>query len=175
MKKFQLLALAIVIIRFIPTSFAQTTATASGSVRLLTPIKVVKDLDLRFGSVLTENAAGTIIIGHTGAAVRTTAFSDISNGDPFGAAKFTVTGTKNETFSITLPSTITLDASEPSLGTEENHAPLIVSDFTSDHPINGTLDAYGKKIVLVGAKLTITVNHHGGVFTGEFTVTVNYN
>lgn len=175
MKSLKLIALAILLLGLTSAASAQTSATASGSVRLLTPIKVVKNLDLRFGSVLTNNESGTIIIGHTGAAVRTTAFSDISNGDAFGAAKFTVTGTRNETFNITLPATITLIADEPTVGTAQGHAPLIVSDFTTDHLTNETLGANGSKAVLVGAKLTVTVNHEGGIFSGEFSVTVAYH
>lgn len=169
MKNLKFLTLAIAILGFSTASFAQS-AQATGSVRLLTPISIVKNLDLRFGSVLTNNAAGTVVIGHTGASVRTLGtYTDITTGaDGFGAAKFTVSGTKNQKFAVTLPTTL-------SLAGPTGTTALTVNTFTTDFTTGGTLDASGSKIILVGAKLTIPANQEGGVYSGEFSVTVAYN
>lgn len=167
MKSIKFITLAIAILGFTSVSLAQS-ASATGSVRLLTPISIIKNLDLRFGSVLTANAAGTVVIGHTGAAVRTMgSYTDLATGaDPFGAAQFTVSGTKSQKFAVTLPSSILLAGPGAS---------LTVDSFTTDFTAGGTLDAAGTKIILVGAKLTIPANQEGGTYSGTFNVTVAYN
>lgn len=164
--KIKLFTLAIAILGFTSISFAQTV-NATGSVRLLTPISITKDVDLRFGSVLTGNAAGTVIIGHTSETDRNLGtYTDIATGDPFGAAQFTVNGTPSQKFSITLPASASLTGP----GTA-----LVVDTFTSNHPQDGTLNETGSKIVLVGAKLTVPANQTGGTYSGTFSVTVAYN
>ena len=167
MKKIKLLTLAIAILGFSSVMLAQS-ATATGTVRLLTPISITKNADLRFGSVLTANAAGTIIIGHTSETDRNLgSYTDIANGDPFGAAKFTVGGTASQTFKITLPTTVSLTGP----GTA-----LVVNAFTSDLPSAiGTLSTAGTKVFLVGAKITIPANQLGGLYSGTFSVSVAYN
>lgn len=169
MKNLNLLTLVIAILGFSTASFAQS-ASATGSVRLLTPISIVKNLDLRFGSVLTNNAAGTVVIGHTGASVRTMGtYTDLTTGaDAYGAAKFTVSGTKSQKFAVTLPTTL-------SLAGPTGSTPLTVDTFTTDFTAGGTLDATGTKVILVGAKLTIPANQEGGTYSGTFNVTVAYN
>lgn len=167
MKNLKLFTLAIAILGFSTVSFAQS-ASATGSVRLLTPITIVKNLDLRFGSVLTNNAAGTVVIGTSSATDRTMGtYTDLTTGaDAYGAAKFTVSGTKSQKFAVTLPTSLQLTGPG---------AALTVNEFTTDFPTGGTLDETGTKIILVGATLTIPANQEGGVYSGTFNVTVAYN
>ncbi len=167
MKKIKFVTLAIAILGFSVVSFAQS-ASADGTIRLLTPISITKNADLRFGSVLTANAAGTVVIGVSNETDRNLGtYTDIAIGDAYGAAKFTVTGTASQAFKITLPTTVSLTGP----GTA-----LTVNTFTSDLVANeGTLNTSGTKIVLVGAKITIPANQTGGTYSGTFNVTVAYN
>lgn len=172
MKNKKILILIVAILGFSYNSFAQPSdVSAFGTIRILTPMTITKDLDLRFGTVvLTGNAAGTVVIGHTGANVRNLGpFTDIVTGaDSFGAAQFTVRGTPNERFGVSLPD---VDVLLTGPGTS-----LIVNTFTTNHDSSvDRLNGLGEKIILVGATLHIPANQTGGAYSGTFSVTVSYN
>lgn len=167
-KKFLIFIIAL--LGFSSTSFAQASVQAFGTIRILTPMTITKDLDLRFGSVITGNAAGAVVIGITGAAVRNMGpYTDITTGaDSYGAAQFTVKGTPNERFGVSLP-----DANVLLTGPGTS---LIVNTFTTDHDSSvDRLNGLGEKIILVGATLHIPANQLAGAYSGTFSVTVSYN
>lgn len=168
----KLLIFIIVIIGFSSISFAQPPSNVSAfcTIRILKPMTITKDLDLRFGTVVTGNAAGTVVIGITGAAVRNLGtYTDIVTGaDSFGAAQFTVRGTPNERFGVSLP-VVNVLLTGP--GTS-----LIVNAFTTNHDSSvDRLNGLGNKIILVGATLNIPANQLAGAYSGTFSVTVSYN
>ena len=74
MKNLKVITLAIAILGFSAASFAQSTATAlavPASATILTPISIsLKNDGLRFGTIVTNGAAGDVVIGSTGAADR---------------------------------------------------------------------------------------------------------
>jgi hypothetical protein len=100
------------------------------------------------------------------------------------AGSVPVTGTKDNTFSITLSGAVTLAKSDDATKKLTLQAlTLKVGAFDDLYvsPVNATLDTDGKSTVLIGGQLLIpasmpagdyNTNHSGGV---PLTVTVNYN
>ena len=164
-----LLALAIIVLGFAATSFAQVTATASTTATIITPIAIEKDVDLNFGNIaVSPTLGGTVVLPTSGSRTKTGGVTLPVVTGTVSAASFTVTGEGNSTYSITLPSSaITLTG--PS-GT------MTVENFVSTPSNTGTLNS-GTQEVKVGATLNVGAAQAAGTYTNEsgLFVTVNYN
>jgi len=171
MKK--LFALSIILIVFSASAFSQS-ATATATATIVTPITISKTgTDLSFGNIIpSATLAGTVVVAPDG----TPTYNDVtSSASPTAtaavtAAVFTVTGTPDATYDITLPSgNVVLDGP----GTNEMNA----NDFESDPDASGQLSTPGgTQILRVGATLDVAANQAAGTYTSApFTVTVNYN
>ncbi|MBK7028247.1 MAG: DUF4402 domain-containing protein [Bacteroidales bacterium] len=164
-----LLALAIIVLGFTATSFAQVTATASTTATIITPIAIEKDVDMNFGNIaVSPTLGGTVVLPTSGARTKTGGVTLPVVTGTVSAASFTVTGEGNSTYSITLPSSaITLTS--PS-GT------MTVENFVSTPSNTGALNN-GSQEVKVGATLNVGAAQAAGTYTNESSlfVTVNYN
>ena len=164
-----LLALAIIVLGFTATSFAQVTATASTTATIITPIAIEKDVDMNFGNIaVSPTLGGTVVLPTSGARTKTGGVTLPVVTGTVSAASFTVTGEGNSTYSITLPSSaITLTS--PS-GT------MTVENFVSTPSNTGALNN-GSQEVKVGATLNVGAAQPAGTYTNESSlfVTVNYN
>ncbi len=141
------------------------TATAEASAKIIQVIDIKKDQDLSFGNIIASAAGGTVTIGTNG----TPSYSGVAA--PTGTegtrqqATFTVTGEKNATFAITLPTSIEIVS-----GTDK----MTVNSFNSNPNETGTLSS-GETTLNVGAKLIVDANQATGEYKGSFDVKVNYN
>ncbi|MBK7174802.1 MAG: DUF4402 domain-containing protein [Bacteroidales bacterium] len=164
-----LFALAIIVLGFTATSFAQVTATASTTATIITPIAIEKDIDMNFGNIaVSPTLGGTVVLPTSGARTKTGGVTLPVVTGTVSAASFTVTGEGNSTYSITLPSSaITLTS--PS-GT------MTVENFVSTPSNTGALNN-GSQEVKVGATLNVGAAQAAGTYTNESSlfVTVNYN
>lgn len=156
---------------FAGSSFAQIAANASVSVTLVTPISISKTTDMNFGNVaVSASLAGTVVLPTSGP--RTTGGAGgvtlPANTGTVSAAAFTVSGQGNYTYTITLPSSVTI--------TDGTHN-MTVNAFTSNPATTGTLSAGGSQTLLVGATLNVTAGQAAGTYTNAtgVSVTVNYN
>ena len=168
MKK--VLVLAIVVLGFAASSFAQVTATASTTATIITPIAITKTVDMNFGNIaVSPTIAGTVVLPTTGARTLTGGVTLPVVTGTVTAASFNVTGEGTSTYSITLPSAaITLNGT-PS-GT------MTVQNFVSTPSGTGALTG-GAQVIKVGATLNVGAAQTAGIYTnaaGLF-VTVNYN
>jgi len=163
--KNKIFALAILMMGFSASSFAQSSATATATATLVTPIAISKTVDMDFGTLAASATAGTVVLGTDDVATPSGGVSLVS-GTP-AAAQFSVTGEGTSSFSISLPSSITLVS-----GTDN----LTVDTFGSSPSTTGTLTA-GAATVKVGATLNVPANAPAGTYTNtaDLTVTVNYN
>jgi hypothetical protein len=170
---FKSIAIAsVAVIGFSNASFAQATATASASANIITPITIVKTVDMNFGNVaVSATLAGTVIMDPAG--IRTTggaggATLPATTGT-VSAASFTVSGQASYTYDITLPSTATI--------TDGASHTMTVNSFTSTPSATGTLSAGGTETLTVGATLNISAAQAAGTYTNATAVpvTVNYN
>ena len=162
---------AAVVFAFTNSSFAQATATAAASATIITPITIVKNIDMNFGNVaVSASLAGTVVLAPAG--TRTTGGAGgvtlPSTTGTVAAADFTVSGQASYTYAITLPSSATLSNGSSS---------MTVNAFTSFPSTTGTLAANGTQDLKVGATLNVTAAQASGTYTNAtgVPVTVNYN
>ena len=167
------LALSFVaVIGFATASHAQATATASASANIITPISIVKTVNMNYGNVaVSATIAGTAILDPAG--TRTTGGAGgvtlPATTGTVSAASFTVSGQASYTYAITLPTSCTI-----SDGASHN---MTVDNFTSSPSATGTLSASGTETLNVGATLNVAAAQAAGLYTNAtgVPVTVNYN
>lgn len=137
---------------------------ASAQAATKTPI-VTNTSSLSFGKFVA-NTGGTIVISTQGVPSATGGVLRL-NGATTSAAAFSLTesGTgKSLSFTtISLPTSTTMTSAGNS---------MTINNFVSD-PANTVLGS-GKTTVLVGATLQVAPNQAPGNYSGNFTVTVNY-
>ena len=168
----KVIATAVIAIAFSNSSFAQATATAAATATIITPITIVKNVDMNFGNVaVSASLAGTVVLlpagtRSTGGAGGVTLPS--TTGTVAGA-DFTVSGQASYTYAITLPTSATL--------TDGGSHTMTVNTFTSTPATTGTLSTGGTQDLKVGATLNVTAAQASGTYTNAsgVPVTVNYN
>jgi hypothetical protein len=170
MKKiFVLIALLTV---FAMSTFAQgTSATATSSATIITPIGISNSVALAYGNIAVNTTAGTVLLPATSGTPTRVASGGVTLPAVPGtvtAAKFTVTGQPGSAYSIGLPAngTVTITGA----GT-----PMTVNTFTSSLSGNAGNTGTGSQDLYVGATLGVAGSQSAGTYTGTFTVTVNYN
>jgi hypothetical protein len=165
------IAATVVIAGFATSSFAQATATASASANIITPISIVKNIDMNFGNVAVSGSlAGTVVLSPAGG--RTTGGGGgvtlPSTIGTVAAANFTVSGQASYTYAITLPGSCVITD-----GTNN----MTVNAFTSTPSSTGTLSSGGVQTLTVGATLNVSAGQHANAYTNAtgVPVIVNYN
>jgi hypothetical protein len=170
-----LILTAAVVASFLALSFgrvnAQATATGHISAEVIEALTVGESSSMNFGRFSAGDQGGSLIIPAKGVAVSTSTVTTAdSNINP---ATFSVSGSKNATFSVTLPQGPTTLTSITGEGT------MMVTDWNASS-LQGT-DAYvltgGNQTVSVGATLKVgTANENPtGIYTGSYQVTFAYN
>jgi len=174
MKKItSIIAIITLSIAFSATASAQVTANAPTTSTIVAPIKITKNVDMKFGNVAVSSTAGTVLMTASATATRTPSggvtLPTTATGSPT-AAKFTVTGEGVYTYAITLPTAAFTLTKATTLET------MTVSTFTSTPSATGTLTA-GTQDLYVGATLNVGASQVAGLYenTTGFAVTVNYN
>ncbi|MHB8914704.1 MAG: DUF4402 domain-containing protein [Thiobacillus sp.] len=148
------------------SSHAATTS-ASGTATVIVDMGITKNVDLRFGK-FAAGTGGTVVMTTAGVRSKcgTVLFSALDAG---GAASFAVTGDSTATYAITLPSTaVTITHSTVTTNT------MSVGTFVSNPSGTGTL-TNGAQTLLVGGTLTVASAQAAGLYSGSFSVTVDYN
>ncbi|HCV15589.1 MAG TPA: hypothetical protein DF637_04575 [Rikenellaceae bacterium] len=167
---FKILAVLVAMVGFSASSYAQSSATATATGTILTPIAIANAANMNFGNVASSGTAGTVVLPPAASPTRTTT-GGVSLPSPVGtisAATFTVTGNGSATYAITLPSTATTVTSGANT--------MTVDAFTSSPSGTGTLTS-GTQTLYVGATLNVGASQAAGEYVSgtAFTVTVNYN
>ncbi len=165
MKNFGLLL--VIMAGFTVSSFGQATATATSTGTIITPIAIEKTVDMNFGNVSVNATAGTVVLAPAGTRTKTGGVTLPVVTGTVTAATFNVTGAGSSTYSITLPTTVTLSSGSNT---------MTATAFTSTPSGTGTLSA-GAQTLSVGATLNVAANQAAGTYTSgtPFSVTVNYN
>jgi len=153
------------------SSFGQQTssATASASATVITPISISKTVDMNFGNLASGTSSGTVVLTAAGSRSSTGGVTlPATTGSPT-AASFTVTGQGSYTYSITLP------ASATTISDASSHT-MTVDTWSSTPTTTGTLSS-GTQTLTVGATLHVGASQVPNTYTSAtpFTVTVNYN
>ena len=149
------------------------TGTANATV--VRPITIsASNPNLRFGSFSTSAAGQTVKMDTAGTRTLSGALGVGTGQSAFGAASFAVGGEGALTYAITLPTTthITTGAGGPA---ETMATSLFTSNPTGTGLLSGTANTTGTQTVLVGATITTVASQATGIYTGIFSVTVDYN
>jgi hypothetical protein len=154
---------------FAVSSFAQTSAGANAAATIVTPISISKVTDLNFGNISLNptSPGGTVYLAPSAAGTRTPSagVSLPSVTGTVSAAKFGVGGEGTSTFSIGIPSSITINGpSSSTMSIVPESSPASTGTL-----VGGALDLYVGGTITVGSSQTL------GAYTGTFAVTVNYN
>ena len=159
----------------VPAHAADGTGTANATV--VRPIAIGNSSPhLRFGSFSTSGAGQTVAIATDGQRTLTGVLGVSNSQNAFGAASFSVTGEAGLTYSITLPTSVNITT-----GGGSGPETMAVSSFVSNPSGTGTLsgtagsNSAGAQTLLVGATLTTVASQATGTYTGNFTVTVQYD
>ncbi len=165
-------AASIIPMFFAVHTVAQTTSVASVTCNIVTPIALVKTVDMNFGNIaVSATISGTAVMDPSG--TRTTGGA---GGVTFPAttgvvspASFNVIGQPGYSFAITLPSGCLLS--------DGSSHTMLVNNFVSEPAITGTLDATGTQMLKVSATLNVDAGQAPGNYqnAGGVPVTVNYN
>jgi len=151
---------------------AQTNvqASASSEATIITPLAIVKNVDLNFGNIVAAPTSGVVTVATNGTRSKTGGVTlPAATPGTISAAKFTVTGLANATYSITLPSAFNITRSG---GTET----MEVSAFVSNPTPTGLLTG-GTQELFVGASVAVGANQAAGTYVNAtaLTITVAYN
>ena len=145
---------------------ASASANAVASARIISPLEIMKDVDLAFGNIAAGTTDGTVTIATDGSRTGNGGITLITAGNVSNAAQFSILGYPSATYTIALPSSIII---------EYNGYQMTVDDFVSSLGSVSTLDAQGEAGLEVGATLHVNANQEPGLYTGSFDVTVAYN
>ena len=142
-----------------------STATADASAQIEAGITLEKKADLLFGSLIPTAQGGEIIINPVNGKLQFNGVFPAANSQYQGAL-FITTGEPNFRYGISLPPTVTLTR----VG---NGGSLTITELQANDAA-GQLDASGKGMFVVGARLTIPARSLTGIYQGQFAVTVQY-
>jgi hypothetical protein len=122
---------------------------------------------LSFGA-FTAGSGGSITVSPGGARIKTGSVILVNQGGASSAAQFTISGTPNAVFEITLPLNGTVFLSDGASGS------MALNGFVSSPSTVGVLSGGGTQQISVGATLSVGSAQPTGSYIGAFTVTVNY-
>ena len=167
MKQFGFAGVAAGIMATLPCTSAQAvTAVAAVNVNIISTIALSTRNGLMFGEISSGSTAGTVTIT-SGNARASTGGASINSSVAGSPATFDVQGVASASYTISLPASVVLaDAS--------SHT-LVVDNFTSTPTPAGVLDSSGQQSLFVGATLNVGSNQAFGEYTGQMSVTVDYN
>lgn len=171
----KLFALATILMGFGVRANAQSTAFASTTVDLITPIGISKTSEMHFGTVAASGTPGTIILAYNSTtAIGTGGATIVSAGAAQPTtAQFKVTGRVGDTFSIGLPTEDLI-----LMGTTDGMKAgtfKASTDGTNDVS-TGTIVQGGTTVAVKGI-LTVPANAVAGTYANanQLIVKVNYN
>ena len=148
------------------TSYAQSTASADASARIVSPLQITKTADLKFGNLASGPVAGTVDMAISDVRTASGGVTLIAAGNVSNAAAFDIIGYPDASFTISLPSSILIASGANNMQ---------VDNFISSLGATSALDAQGAAALKVGATLNVDANQAVGLYTGSFDVTVAYN
>ena len=130
------------------------------------PQVIVKTADLRFGTILRSNTAGTVTINANNDARTRTGGVTLVNNDG-GAARFTVNGRPSLLVFITL-------GPAPVLTRQGGGGTMTSSNLTLNGGTIRLLNLSGTMDLRVGGRLAVGANQPSGRYSGTFDITVTY-
>jgi len=167
----------IVIFGLIPNASSQVTETTTAGARILTPLTIVEDLAMHFGTMgVQAGTGGTCVVSTDGVRSATDGVTLSALAPLFSLATYTVTGEPLFTYAITLPSSITVTHTNTSNSMTINSLLAKSTSGSESHSATGTLlVGTGTESFTVGGTLNVDAGQLSGTYSGTFDTTVAYN
>lgn len=161
----QLFVLLLIFSVCIPVTYAATaTATATASITSNMTVRTINGLS--FGDLSSGAEAGTLALSPGG--IRTTTGGvTVNRAIAASPAAFDIQGDPNATYSITFPAAVIMSNGSPNS--------MVIDKFISSPEATGVIDASGQQTLFVGGTLNVDSNQSFGTYSGELSVTVDYN
>ncbi|MBO6946587.1 MAG: DUF4402 domain-containing protein [Rhodospirillales bacterium] len=163
-----LMAAALVAVVAAPASVKAASDSATASATIAAAVTVTKQSDLEFGLISPTASPGTVTISDAGARSGDANVELLSGATP-SQASFLVSGASNQSISVTIPTTATLNGSGAASGFSMS------ADLSQAEAGTQTLDGSGNFTIDVGADLAVGASQTAGSYSGSFNVTVIYN
>lgn len=145
------------------------SVTGSTQVTLLKPMTIVQNNGMNFGTLTLDDTTTQSTATLTASSGREILTSNITNTDGHEAAKYTVSGSANETYGITIE-----HGTNPASPNTASST-VAVTEYTHNAGSTPQLDSSGNGIFYIGAKATVAAAAADGAYTnGTYTVTVDY-
>ena len=143
------------------STFAANVANSTASANVVAPIDITEVDALDFGDIASDGTVGTVTyeLGGTRTVTGGASLSTL----PGNLGSYTVSGDGNRNYSILIPDTV--------LGGAGTNMPVT---FTNDAGATPALST-GSDAFVVGGTLSMNATQLPGLYTGAYTVTVNYN
>ncbi|MGM9480993.1 DUF4402 domain-containing protein [Roseateles sp. NT4] len=128
---------------------------------------LTNNVALSFGA-FTAGSGGSITVAPGGGRMKTGSVILVNQAGTASAAQFTISGTPNAVFTISLP----IDGS--TFLTDGGSGSMALNSFSSSPSVTGVLSGGGTQTINVGATLSVGNLQGTGSYSGSFNVTVNY-
>lgn len=146
-----------------PASAALAIATVTADVTNTVIVNTINGM--AFGDLSSSAQAGTLTISPNG--VRSTTGGVTVNTAVAGSsAAFDVQGTPNASYSVSFPASLNMTN-----GTNS----IVVDNFSYSPNATNVIGAGGQVTLFVGATLNVKSNQAFGSYTGQLSVTIDYN
>jgi Domain of unknown function (DUF4402) len=182
MKKLILIFAAIVMVAsFSNNVVAQVTKSDCGAdAELVVAMTITETTPLNFGVISTPAANGGSV-AMTTANVRTpsgTGVAIIASGTAATAAEFTMTGTTDDTYSFTLPASITVSTDGGGGTKDMTINAFVVNVDGAGEVAYGSIGTctltLGTSTIFVGGTITIQTAQDLGLYVGTYEISVDY-
>jgi len=162
-KKLAVVTAGIISATLMATSAQAASVTATASAEVKTPIAITAGAPLNYGNIAVGATGGTAVLTTADALTVTGDVSALTGVTPTSGA-FSVSGSGASTYSITLPTTVSLTGPGPA---------MTVSALSHNAGATPAL-SLGAAAFKVGGTLTVGAAQTIGVYSGSYAVTVNY-
>jgi spore coat protein U-like protein len=177
-----LTALAGASLMAVPAQAGGVQASSNAQATVVAPLSLIKIQDLRFGRIVARTTAGTVTVNpDTGVCTVTGPILE-TGGCQF--AQFAGMGTRRMTLRMQIPTTVTLTGPGGATMVADTFTLGLSPDLTyiggNGHGLGNGNRRYtinpnsGIFTFRIGGRLNVGANQASGVYTGSFSVTVQY-
>ena len=157
---------------------SDTENTNAGAV-LIKALVITEVAPMHFGSnLLTDALGGTVLLPSNSTTLTYTGGVATSPATPVATnAAYTVTGTGLETYALTLPTTTTVTHTSVATGVYTMDITAMTARFNGagSNAVTSALAADGTDSFTLGGTLTVKANQVGGIYAGNFNISIDYN
>lgn len=151
----------------LPTATFAANTSGAGEAIIVTPTSFFLVEDMSFGTIVPGSSAGSVTIDEiTGARMSAGGVVALA-GDSAQRARFVAGGTEGQTVDLTLGPLPTLD--------DGNGNTMPVTSLVMDGPSTRTFGPSMAMDIYVGGTLAVGANQAPGLYSGTFTLTIEYS